>query len=148
MPIYADVYLTRYGGGGRAITATGDKRYARTTPRSIYVNTSGDSRTRREAVSKRGLPEVGREPRGGRRGGSGKDPAGPVGPWDGGGGARGERKGGGTRGWTKERNVRSVALAYVTYYLEYAHTSRAGRVFRESVRRSVRLRGSCLSLRA
>lgn len=42
MPIYADVYLTRYEGGGRAITATGDKRYARTTPRSIYVNTSGD----------------------------------------------------------------------------------------------------------
>lgn len=42
MPIYADVYLTRYEGGGLAITATGDKRYARTTPRSIYVNTSGD----------------------------------------------------------------------------------------------------------
>lgn len=44
------------------------------------------------------------------------------------------------------RRTVSGSRAYVTYYLEYAHTSRGRpRVFRESVRRSVRLRGSCLS---
>lgn len=48
------VYLTRYGRGGRAITATEDKRYARARPRSIYINTSGDlSRIRRESVEER-----------------------------------------------------------------------------------------------
>lgn len=42
MPIYAVFTWPGTEEGGRAITATGDKRYVRATPRSIYVNTSGD----------------------------------------------------------------------------------------------------------
>lgn len=120
------VYLSRYGGGRRAITATEDKRYARARPRSIYINTSGDlQRIHRESVKERVAggwigPRANRE----------KD----------------EGCGGGRRSETYGQQL------YVTYYLEYAHTSRAGHVFffffffSENRLGGDRVRGSCPSL--